>query len=326
MRKTISVIYPVMPTDAGTVAPFARLAETTSSRRLWLGQSLMVETHHVFAALTGMGFDLGYGTAVAIMPLRHPLTAAINARSVAALSGRSFVAGIGPGAAPLQSRVLGAPYQAPVTQTRRYVTMMRSLTEGKLATEAEGPWATEGLELPDLEAPPVEIGLGVLREPMARLAGRVADWAITWLTPAAYIQERLAPAMRETAREAGRPAPRVASVVHCAVDRPRRDLGLTAFHAARNHLGAQHYTTMLNQAGVPVDPEQPRQGADLLVEHGVVATGTPDAIAARLASYYEAGVDEIILSTGGVHIGEGPGAALRDLSDILVALNERGVR
>ncbi|MFE1057042.1 LLM class flavin-dependent oxidoreductase [Streptomyces rochei] len=326
MQKTISIIYPVMPTDVGTVAPFARLAETTSSRRLWLGQSLMVETHHVFAALTGMGFDLRYGTAVAIMPLRHPLTAAINARSVAALSGQPFVAGIGPGAAALQTRMFGAPYQAPVTQTRRYVSMMRSLTEGKLATEAEGPWATDGLELPELDAPSVEIGLGVLREPMARLAGRIADWAITWLTPANYIRERLAPAIQEAARQEGRPAPRTASVVHCAVTRPHRDLGQTAFHAARNHLAAPHYTNMLNQAGVPVDPDQPRRGADLLIKHGVVATGTPDEIAARLASYYDAGVDEVVVSTGGVHIGEGPGAALRDLSDILTALNERGIR
>ncbi|MEU7279178.1 LLM class flavin-dependent oxidoreductase [Streptomyces sp. NPDC045431] len=323
---TISVIYPVMPTDIGTVAPFARLAETTSSRRLWLGQSLMIETHHVFAALTGMGFDLGYGTAVAIMPLRHPLTAAINARSVAALSGQPFIAGIGPGAAALQTRMFGAPYQAPVTQTRRYVTMLRTLAEGKTATEPEGPWASDGLELPDLEAPPVEIGLGVLREPMARLAGRIADWAITWLTPADYIRERLVPAMQKAARQEGRAAPRIASVVHCAVTRPGRDLGRTAFHAARNHLAAPHYTDMLNQAGVPVDPDQPRAGADLLVEHGVVATGTPDEIAARLAAYHAAGVDEIIVSTGGVHIGEGPGAALRDLSAILTALAERGIR
>jgi alkanesulfonate monooxygenase SsuD/methylene tetrahydromethanopterin reductase-like flavin-dependent oxidoreductase (luciferase family) len=323
---TISVIYPVMPTNVGTVAPFARLAETTSSRRLWLGQSLMIETHHVFAALTGMGFDLSYGTAVAIMPLRHPLTAAINARSVAALSGQPFIAGIGPGAAALQERMLGAPYPAPVTQTRRYVTMLRTLADGKLATEPEGPWASDGLELPDLDTPPVEIGLGVLREPMAKLAGRIADWAITWLTPAHFIRDRLAPAIQEASRKENRPAPRIASVVHCAVARPERDLGQTAFHAASNHLAAPHYTNMLNQAGVPVDPNQPRVGADLLVEHGVVATGTPDAIADRIATYHAAGVDEVIVSTGGVHIGEGAGAALRDLSAILTALNERGIR
>jgi len=323
---TISVIYSIMPTDIGSVASFARLAETTSSHRLWLGQSLAIETHHVFAALAGMGFDLGYGTAVTVMPLRHPLTAAVNARSVAALSGQPFIAGIGPGAAALQKSMLGATYRAPVTATRRYVTMVRTLTEGKIAVEPEGPWPSEGIELPAMEAPSVEIGLGVLREPMARLAGETADWAITWLTPTTFIRDRIAPAMRAAALQAHRPSPRIAAVVHCAVDRPGRDLTHVAFQAARNHLSAPHYTDMLNQAGVPVDAAEPRAGAALLVEHGVVATGTPDDIARKIARYHDAGVDEVIINTGGVHIAEGPGAALRDLSAILTALRERGIQ
>ncbi|MBM7167706.1 LLM class flavin-dependent oxidoreductase [Streptomyces sp. G44] len=323
---TFSLIYSIMPTDIGSVAAFARLAENTSSNRLWLGQSLNIETHHVFAALTGMGFDIGYGTAVTVMPLRHPLTAAINARSIAGLSGQSFITGIGPGAAALQRNMLGAPYRKPVTATRQYVTMVRTLAEGKIAVEPEGPWAAQGLELPDMDTPPVEIGLGVLREPMAKLAGQVADWAITWLTPHNFIRDRIIPAMAAAAEQAQRPVPRVASVVHCAVDRPHRDLTEIAFHAARNHLGAPHYTDMLQQAGVPVDAAHPRAGADLLVEHGVMVTGTPEDIATKLLAYHEAGTEEIIINLGGVHIAEGPGAALRDLTAIFSALNERGLR
>lgn len=182
---TTSVIHTTMPTEIGTVASYARLAETTSGRRLWAGQTLTLETHHIFAALTGMGFDIGFGSAVALMPMRHPLTAALNARSIAALSGRPYIAGIGPAATALQRSMLGAPYRAPVTATRHYATTMRTLLQGKSAETLDSMGPTGELQLPPVESSPVEIGLGVLREPMAKLAGQVADWAITWLTAVA---------------------------------------------------------------------------------------------------------------------------------------------
>ncbi|MEU9121551.1 LLM class flavin-dependent oxidoreductase [Streptomyces sp. NPDC048506] len=323
---TTSVIYATMPTEIGSVASYARLAESTSGRRLWAGQSLTIETHHLFAALTGMGFDIGFGSAVTLMPMRHPLTAALNARSIAALSGRPFIAGIGPGAAALQRSMLGPPYRAPVTATRHYATRMRALLDGKVADEPENPWRTGELQLPPMADSPVQIGLGVLRQPMARLAGEMADWAITWLTPSGYVRDRLLPTVASSARQADRPAPRLAAVVHCVVDRRRRDVLRLAYHSAAAHLSAPHYTDMLNQAGVPVDPADPHAGASMLVRHGVIATGSPDEIAAALGDYHAAGVDEVIVSVGGVHLVEGPGAALRDLAEILTAIEGRDPR
>jgi len=323
---TTSVFYPAMPAAIGSVVPYARVAENTSGRRLWLGQSLAIETHHVFGALAGMGLDIGFGSAVTLMPMRHPMTAALHARSVAALSGRPYIAGIGPAAASMQRSLLGAPYRAPITATRRYAAMMRTLLDGGTVVESDGLWPTDGLALPPLPDAPVEIGLGVLREPMARLAGETADWALTWLTPDTYIRDRIAPAISSSATQAQRPAPRIAAIVHCAVSRPRRDLGEIAFHAAGTHLSTPHYCDMLNQAGLSVDPSDPRKGASLLVEHGVVVTGTPDEIAVALDAHHAAGVEEVIVNVGGVHLAEGPGAALRDLSSILTAVEKRGSR
>lgn len=323
---SISVLYPMQPAEIGSVIPYARIAETTSGRRLWCGQSLNIETHQLFAALIGTGLDVGYGSSVTLMPLRHPLTAAVCARSTAALSGRTYIAGVGPAAASMQQRMLGRPYASPVAATLRYATMMRTLLDGGTVEESDGPWPTEGIALPPMDSAPVEIGLGVLRESMAKLAGEVADWAITWLTPHNYIRDRIAPTVAKAAAGAGRPVPRISAVVHCAVDRPGRDLTNVAFHSAGQHLLAPHYCDMLNQAGIPVDPANNRAGAALLVEHGVVTTGSPEDIAAVFERYHEAGVDEIIVNVGGVHMTEGPGAALRDLSNILVAAESRDSR
>lgn len=319
---TTSIIYPVQPHELSTVIPYARLAENTSGQRLWCGQSVLLETHQVFAALSSTGLDIGYGSAVTLTPLRHPMTAAICARSTALLSGRTYIAGIGPGPADFQQQVLRAPYTKPVTTTRDYVTMMRALLNGATVDEPAGAWPTENLTLPVIPAPDVEIGLGVLRTPMARLAGKVADWAMTWLTPLSYLRDRIAPVMADSAAQAGRPAPRIAAVLHCALTRPRRDLTSIALASSHRHLTLPHYTDMLNQAGLPVDPADPHAGASLLVEHQVLASGTPEDIAATVNDYHTAGVEEVVVNVAGVHITEGPGAALRDLSAILTAVDK----
>ncbi|MFE9703329.1 LLM class flavin-dependent oxidoreductase [Streptomyces sp. NPDC005930] len=323
---TISVMYPAMPATLGDVLPYARVAENTSGRRLWLGQSFTIETHTVFAALTGMGIDVGFGTAVTLMPLRHPMTAAVNARSIAALSGHTYISGLGPGGRELQRRVNGRPYDKPVTAARHYIRMMRTLLDGSMATD-DGPWQTEGIEIAKLDTPAVEIGLGVLRLPMARLAGEAADWAITWLTPLSFLRERLVPAMEEAARAAGRPTrPRVASVVHCALDRPGRNLQQISLKAVGPHLIAPHYTDMLNQAGIPVDRSDPAAGAQLLIDHNLFATGTADDIAGTIAAYHQAGIDDVIVNVCGLHMHEGPGAAIRDLTAITTAFARRSTR
>lgn len=322
---TISIMYPAMPADIGDVLPYARIAENTSGRRLWLGQSFTIETHAVFAALTGMGVDIGFGTAVTLMPLRHPMTAAVNARSIAALSGHTYISGIGPGGKELQHRVNGRPYDKPVTATRHYIRMMRSLLDGERAT-SEGPWPTEGIEIQKMDAPDVEIGVGVLREPMARLAGQAADWAITWLTPLTYLNQRLVPAMQQAANDAGRSRPRIASVVHCALDRPGRNLQHVALKAVGPHLSSPHYSDMLNQAGIPVDRTDPPASAQQIIDHNLFATGSADDIAATIASYHQAGIDDVIINVCGLYMHEGPGAALRDLTAITSAFDRRGDR
>jgi alkanesulfonate monooxygenase SsuD/methylene tetrahydromethanopterin reductase-like flavin-dependent oxidoreductase (luciferase family) len=314
----IGIIFPLQPTDIGSVLPYARIAATTGSR-LWCGQSLNIETHAVFAALAGTGLDLEFGSSVTLMPLRHPYAAALAARSMAALSGNSYIAGVGPAATNMQQAVLGTRYRTPIAATERYVTMMREFLSGNAVRHSDGEWPTGGLALPALDTPPVDIGLGVLRPAMAALAGRVADHAITWLTPRTFVQDNLLPTMQTAAAAVDRPTPKISAVVHCAVRRPGRDLHRIAMLCSSNHLMAPHYTTMLRQAGIPVDPADPTAGASSLLEHGVIATGSADEIMAEIRNYQLGGVDEVIVNLCGVHLAEGPGAALSDLAAILAA-------
>lgn len=321
-EHTTSVVYPIQPTSIAQVVPVTRVLQNRGSGRLWLGQSMGLETHQIFAALAGAGVRLPFGTSVALSPLRHPYDAAVQARSVAQLTGLPFVAGIGPGAREFQRMVSPDGYAKPVSAVRDYLTSMRELLAG-WPVDVDLDEHSVHAALPPMTAPPVELGLGVLRPAMARAAGQVADVAITWLTPPSYLDEVLLPQLRAGAIAADRAAPRVATVVHVAVARPGRDLAAIARSATSSHLSSGHYTNMLNQAGIPADPADPDTGARLLLESGTFVTGTPEQIADGLDVYRKSGVGEVILNLCGVLTVCGLGAATTDLKNILAAVDGR---
>jgi F420-dependent oxidoreductase-like protein len=63
------------------------------------------------------------------------------------------------------------------------------------------------LELGHATAPPVLVA--ALGDTMLKLAGRVADGTVTWMTGTRTIASHISPVIREAAERAGRPAPRI---------------------------------------------------------------------------------------------------------------------
>lgn len=308
----VSVILPHQPGAVSDAVPYAELVKRGRAARLWLGQSLRLEAAQLMAYLAGRGLQVPVGGSVALMPLRHPLQAAVEARSLALLTGHPLVAGFGASAPEFVTVLNGEPYARPATVAREFLSTVRTLLHGG---------RLRGFALPPLAHPPVEVGAGVLRPGMARVAGACADVAITWLTPPEYVRDVLAPALRAGAAEAGRPEPpRIATVVHAAVHRPDRDAARIALMAAGRHLQAAHYADMLRRAGLPIRQDDPAAGARALVSAGVFVTGTAEQIAERLGAYHRAGVDEVIVSTSGVFLTAGREAAVADAEEILTAM------
>ncbi|GGJ88831.1 hypothetical protein GCM10011583_20260 [Streptomyces camponoticapitis] len=324
-RSTLpSILVPSMPDTTETVRPYAELVRDGDARRVWMGQSLKVETHQVFAHLAGAGVRVPVGTSVTLMPLRHPYEAALQARSLALTTGHPVVAGYGVGAPAFVRSLVGRPYDSPRTMAAEYLRTVRSLLDGEIVDHAGDYHALRGRLMP-MEHARVEVGVGVLRPNMARTAGGVADVAITWMTPPGYVAETLIPALDEGAKNRDTRC-RVATVVHVAVDRPKRDPYVLAHTAAAGHLSADHYTDMLRRAGVAADPADPQAGAAALVDSGTYVYGSADHIAGVLAGYRDAGVDEVILNCGGVLFTEGQDAALQDAREIVEAVRRRDGR
>lgn len=314
-----SVHVPFAPVRAEQIALVGGLVRRADNCRLWMGQMLAIEPHQLFAYCAGMGFRVPVGTSVTLMPLRHPFEAAVQARSLALITGHPVVAGYGPGSADFQRALRGATYRSPLTAAHAYLTAVRGLLNGD-QVELAGEYFQLNGALPPLSHPPVDLGLGVLRAGMARLAGEIADAAITWLCPPDYLQDVLIPEIREGAMKENRPVPRVVSVVHVAPRGPGQDPVRLALSVCGQHLQAPHYVDMLRRAGIDVDPADPDSGARTLVESGVFLTGTTADLIDGLDAYRRAGVDEIVLNLSGVGYHRGDHVAVRELECLLTAL------
>jgi alkanesulfonate monooxygenase SsuD/methylene tetrahydromethanopterin reductase-like flavin-dependent oxidoreductase (luciferase family) len=279
----------------------------------------MIEPHQGFVAAAGAGFRVPTGLGVTLMPLRHPYEAALQARSLAMATGQPVTAGFGPGGRPLQRSLLGEPYRSPLTAAREYLSIVRGLLAGD-AVDVRGEYFSCRAEMPRYPAPRVEIGLGVLRPGMARLAGEVADVAVTWLTPAHYLRDTVLPAMREGAGDKGRGTPRLTAIVPLALARPDREPAELALASNAAHLQGAHYIDMLRRSGTDVAGDDPAANAKALVDGGAFLSGDPDELVAKLGAFRDAGVDEVVLNLTGVCNLYGPQAALDETKRILAAL------
>ncbi|WP_405697827.1 LLM class flavin-dependent oxidoreductase [Streptomyces sp. NBC_01185] len=316
---TISILLPFMPTDGKQILPFTNLVQEGSAERLWTGQSLLLEPHTALAYASGAGGSVPMGTSVTLMPLRHPFQAALQARSLAALSEHPFIAGLGTGPQPFVQALCGSSYASPLGAVREYTTIVRCLLNGETVDLSGDYYGMHGA-LPPLEAPPVQLGLGVLRPKMAELAGEISDVAITWMSPPDYLARILLPALTRGAERAQRPRPRVTAVVHVSLDAPRRDHARVILAAARAHLQAPHYQAMLRLAGVEVDPHDLLSTAERLIESGTVAVGSVEDVLRTVRAYYAAGADEIVLNTIGLQTVNGTAASLSALDAVTRAV------
>ncbi|MEU5591031.1 LLM class flavin-dependent oxidoreductase [Streptomyces chrestomyceticus] len=318
----LSLMYPLMAYDLDHLAAFGAAVRDLPLERLYLGQSVLVDTHQAFAYLAGRGIRVPVGTSVALTALRHPLDAAVQTRSLALLTGAEVVAGFGAGEPEFVAALRGAPYESPRTAVSEYLTVVRRLLDGEVV-EYEGRYVRVDEGLIQVPHPPVSLGAGTLRPRMAYTAGQVADVAVTLLTPKAHLKDTLVPALAQGAASRNRPAPRVTTIVPCAVRRPGRDPRKLAFAAHELHLTGEHYASMLRSAGLAVDVADPWAGAGCLVDGGVFAYGTPEEVASQLTGYGMAGATEISLSCAGVLLTEGAEAALNDVRAIAEAMRDR---
>ncbi len=307
---TVSLICAQQLDELRTLERYAELCGPDGYDRLWFGQSLMLETFSALAALAGSGHRVRCGTAVNVAGLRTPYDAALQARSVASLMGEPLSVSFGLGTPDFAAMLNGGPLKRPGTFSAEYVRAVSTL----LNTE-EG-----AARLVPMQAPPIEVGSGVLRPGLARKAGAVADFLSTWLAPLPYITDTIMPAAAEGASGAGRPrAPRIVSIAAAAVARPERNPYKLVFATCGPHLRAAHYQAALRTAGLDVSGDVIRDVQEV-AHRGLFIYGSVDTICETALDYQAAGVDEVVLNFSGTAMLHGLDAALEDARAVAAAL------
>jgi 5,10-methylenetetrahydromethanopterin reductase len=193
----------------------AREAERLGFESLWTPAGGVPDAFHVCAAWSQ---DTGLRSGISVVPAARmwtPLSLAVQAATLAQLSGGRFVLGLGTGGyGPGFWASVGLP-DRPIAVMREYVTEVRTLLDGKQGAAgpiAPGPASAAGtgsasgtdsasapgrasgghgapgwprpasLGLTDL--PPVPVYLAALGPQMLRLAGETADGALlNWASP-----------------------------------------------------------------------------------------------------------------------------------------------
>lgn len=243
-----------------------------------------------FAAAASQTTSIRFGTAIIPTYPRHPLAVVNQTVVLDQLAPGRFRLGVGPSHKPIMEDIWGIPFEKPLDHLREYVGVLRAaLTNGEV--NAQGPRFKVQTRISN--PPAVPIMISALRERAFRLAGEIADGAISWVCPADYLGRVAIPALEAGARAASRPTPPL--VAHCfiAVHDDTEAIYEAARRSTANYPRLAFYSRMFQDAGFP----EAKDG--VLSERGIdsiVALGDPARVRATLQSFFDQGATELIAS------------------------------
>lgn len=320
---TISVVTPLwQDRPAMENVEIARNAERLGYSELWIGE---MATFDAFAFATAIGSQPGH-MAFNIGPLavavRTPMTMAMGAASVAALTGRKTRLAIGASSTVVVEEWHGRPR----TRTAKHLDEAAIALRGLLAGEKvrfEGELARcNGYHL-RLDAPGAHVTVAAFGPAAVKVAARQSDrMLLNMVTSTSLAQFRQQ--LDAAAAEAGRPAPKLAVWLSCAVD-PDAATVEQIKHAKVGYLAAPGYSDMFIEAGfedlvtLARSRPHPKEVLAAMPDELVGAVGlVGDAanVQARIAAYRAAGADEICIvpATAGDPGGERTLAAVREMA------------
>jgi alkanesulfonate monooxygenase SsuD/methylene tetrahydromethanopterin reductase-like flavin-dependent oxidoreductase (luciferase family) len=205
---TFPVGVVLFPPPVQPVLRSIRLAEQVGLPMAWVPSwPVGPDALSVVTAAAVQTSRIGLGTGITITYPRHPLTLVNEALVMAELAPQRFRLGIGVSHQPAIEGVYGLDFAHPLACVREYITVLRGLLwEGRVA--CNGTYYRVHAQLSAGTAPPqIPIVLAVLRPPMLRLAGEVADGAMLIWATLSYVRTIALPAMEAGARRAHRRRP-----------------------------------------------------------------------------------------------------------------------
>jgi F420-dependent oxidoreductase-like protein len=133
-----------------------------------------------------------------------------QALTVQLATANRLILGIGLSHQVVVEGMWGIGFDKPARYMKEYLEILLPLLHGETVSVAGERLTTHTfapLDVRDVTAPPVLVA--ALGDTMLKLAGRVADGTVTWMTGISTIASHIAPVIVAAAEKAGRPAPRI---------------------------------------------------------------------------------------------------------------------
>jgi alkanesulfonate monooxygenase SsuD/methylene tetrahydromethanopterin reductase-like flavin-dependent oxidoreductase (luciferase family) len=275
--------------DARAAVEAVVAAERLGIPALWVDVSRDVPDPVTFlaAALWATG-AIGLGLGIVPTYPRHPAVLANQAQALHQIGGGRTRLGIGPSHAHIVADAYGLPFARPLAHLREYLTVLRALTRDGASLFA-GEFYRVDLAL--ASPAPLPLYVSALRPKAMRLAGELADGAMAWLAPVAYLRDEALSHLDGGAAAGNRARPRLVGSWPCVVAEEPATVWRSVGPMLALYGGLPFYAAMLRAAGV--DPAADPWGADDLDR--VVFWGPPDRIAERVRDAHRQGIDEVSL-------------------------------
>jgi alkanesulfonate monooxygenase SsuD/methylene tetrahydromethanopterin reductase-like flavin-dependent oxidoreductase (luciferase family) len=287
--------------------------------KAWLGAlPFGVDPLAIIPVVAERTSDIQLGTGIVTTYPRHPVMLANQALTIAELYPNRLHLGLGNGHAPVIEGMYGLDYGKPLAHMREYITVLRALmwegavdfsgnyyrVQGQLVMGDRELTLEDVLDRDDAfldgaaEMARVPLPIAAVRRGMFRLAGEVADGAMSAWCPLTYLLEIALPAMREGAEAAGRPMPPLIGQVPVVFNVDFDQVRQAIFNALRMALSVPTpYTRIWQLAGFEMNADG--LPPDEFI-HEMIAWGDSRAIADRVEELHQAGIDEIMIDVHAV--------------------------
>src|SRR5437899_4249267 len=189
--------------DLATAVTLAPRVEALGYESAWVTHGLGRDSFVVLAAYGAATSRLGLGNGVVPVYPRHPVAMAQAALTLSELTAGRFRLGIGVSHRASMEAQLGLTLTEPLAVMREYVAVLRGGLGAGVDFNGRHYRVRWSMGVPERPpAPPIY--LAALSAKMCELAGEIADGAVLWLTPPAYVRDVAVPALERGRRRAGK--------------------------------------------------------------------------------------------------------------------------
>lgn len=294
--------------DVTQVLASIEYAEQAGVQQLWMTQGpTSLDALTIYAAAMGRTQSIRLGTSIVPTYPRHPIALMQQAYTVDALSPGRLRLGVGSSHRPIIERTYGMAMPRPLNHLKSYVSILHQASHTG-SVDYQDEWFTARASWP--QAPHIPILVATLGESAYHQAGMIADGAISWNTPLSFLQRTAMPALATGAAAANRPRPPLIAHAWVSLHPDAAAVIAATLQTVGGYARLPFYANMFAAAGYAV-----KEGVvDPALAHSLVIHGDASAIRDRIAQFFAAGIDEVLLTV--VNVGD-VGDGQRRLFDII---------